>query len=77
MNTPHDNVAAVTTLLAAVQVHPMCAKFQDDGAHYLVYYPEGYWPDGARVSQGMGKAKALTLMIKVMERHWVSNGIHG
>ena len=64
------NAARLAAALAAVKAHPMCANLSDDGTRYLVTYPLGYFPDGARASQGMGKALALERLLVVMERHW-------
>lgn len=70
-----ERIDAINDLLVELQAHPMCARFSDDGARYLVIYPEGMYPDGAQASQGMGKALALTRLLAVMERHWKENGI--
>lgn len=69
--TVQDNVTAVKLAIAEVKNHCMCAKFEDEGRHYLVIFPPGDWPvDGVRVSHGMGKAKALQLLIDRMEQFW-------
>lgn len=72
-----DNIATLAQKLVEVEAHPMCASFSDAGGYYTVMYPCGMWPDGARASQGSGKALALTRLLAVMERHWQENGIHG
>jgi hypothetical protein len=73
--TVQENIDAVETALHAVEKHCMCAHFVEDRTHYTVCYPEGMYPNGARVSQGMGKAKALSRLLEVMERHWQENSI--
>jgi hypothetical protein len=48
----------------------MCAKFIAEGKRYTVIYPNGFIPNGARVSALNGKAPALETLLSVMERHW-------
>lgn len=71
-----DNIAEVKFALEAVKNHCMCAKFQEDKTHYLVIFPPGDWPvDGIRVANGMGKVKALQVMIDKMEKFWLESFI--
>lgn len=76
MSNPHENMARVETLEREVQDHPMCGRFIRERGAYVVYYPAGMFPNGARASIGMGKALALSRLIGVMERHWMENSIH-
>jgi hypothetical protein len=73
MATPRENEAEVKRLIAAVKDHCMCMKFEDEGdkGKYRVLYPYGYnYPGGVQVSQAMGKAKALAIILEKMELHW-------
>lgn len=70
MNQIAERTELVRKLKKEIVSHPMAARFSEDRGCYLVFYPEGFFPDGARVSKGMGKAKALARMLEVMERHW-------
>jgi hypothetical protein len=76
MSLVQERMDAVADLVAEVKDHPMCAHFIDEGANYVVYYPDGMYPNGARASTGMGKALALSRLLQVMERHWKENGIN-
>lgn len=76
MPSPRENMARVETLEREVQDHPMCGRFIHERGAYVVYYPDGMFPNGVRASIGMGKALALSRLIEVMERHWKENGIH-
>ena len=60
----------VRDLESAVLDHCMCAKFIAEGKRYTVIYPNGFFPNGARVSALNGKAPALETLLSVMERHW-------
>ncbi len=73
MKTPAENLAAVADLAAQVQAHPCCLRFIDADGRYEVHYPAGIFPHGARASQGMGKALALSRLLQVMERHWLES----
>ena len=70
-----ERTEAVDVLRSAVKEHCMCAKLEDDGARFRVYYPCGMFPDGVQASYGGGKAVALSRMLDAMERHWKANGI--
>jgi hypothetical protein len=75
MQNVQENLANVNEALQEVRVHCMCAHFEEDPTHYRVLYPAGMCLDGAQISKGMGKAKALSLLLNVMERHWKQSGI--
>lgn len=71
---PNENYAAYLEALDAVRAHPMCAKFEDDGATFTVLYPAGdFHVDGTRVCYTKGKRWALEQMLVRMERHWVDS----
>lgn len=65
-----DATKAVRDAIVAVKSHCMCFRFEETGTHYRVIYPDGYFPNGAQVSKGLGKAEALSRLLGVMERHW-------
>ena len=72
MNITH-NIASAEAALHLVKDHCMCAKFTEDETHYTVIYPQGMCLDGARAAKAMGKAKALSRLLTVMERHWTES----
>jgi len=73
MKTVQENIKAVNVATMKVGEHCMCAKFIEDPTHYTVYYPPGFYPNGARVDKRMGKAYALNRLLEVMERHYQEN----
>lgn len=73
MKKIQENITAVDELKQKVKDHCLCAKFIEDRAHFIVLYPAGFFPNGARASKGLGKAGALEALLKVMERHWMAN----
>lgn len=48
----------------------MCAKLIETDYNVTVLYPDGYFPNGSRVSFAAGKAVAFGKLLEVMERHW-------
>lgn len=72
---PQQNAERVRKLIAEVEEHPMCAKFEFVDGLYRVLYPVGFYPNGAQASIGEGRAVALQRLLQVMERHWKENGI--
>ena len=76
MRNIKEIMAEITDAMIKVKAHPMCAKFVIEGGYYIVYYPPGMHPNGARVSKAMGSARALQRLLEVMERHWYENGIN-
>lgn len=73
MATIGENSVAVRAAKARVKNHPMCGRFEDDGAAFIVYYPAGDWGviySGVRVSYRDGKLKSLEMMEERMERDW-------
>ena len=74
--TPQRNMARVAELLAAVNTHPMCAKFEELGGKYRVIYPPGMILDGAQATHaGCGKSVALERLLAAMERHWRASSL--
>lgn len=71
--TVQEHQINIDSLKQKVNQHCLCNKFVEDDTHYTVYYPYGYFPDGSRVSKGMGKTKVLFRLLEVMERHWKDN----
>lgn len=72
-----QNIQALQEAYDKVKAHPMCARINDDGARFLVIFPEGMWPNGAQCVYGntISKTKALELLHASMEKAWVNNGI--
>lgn len=68
-----ENIEDVMIALDNAKSHCMCLKFEETDTHYRVIYPSGYFPEGAQVHKGMGKAKALNKLVEVMERHFKNN----
>ena len=48
----------------------MCFSLVEDPTHYTVIYPEGYYPNGVRVSKEHGKIVALKQILEAIEKHW-------
>lgn len=74
MPGPRENTQAVADALAAVKAHCMCARFEDDGARYLVYLPPGYRVDAVGVAKEMqpgGKARALAILLEKLQFYWL------
>lgn len=66
-----ENIEAVAEKLKAVQLHCMCARFEDLGGAYRVLYAPGFQVDGVQaVYAQCGKAVVLDRMLNAMERHW-------
>lgn len=68
------NIIAMQQSYDAVKAHCMCARIKDDGAYYIVIYPEGDWPDNVGGVQAgyliTGKKAALDRILDRMERDW-------
>lgn len=76
MKTVQENIERLQKVMAEVKDHPMCAKLEDSGSRYTIFYPAGMYPNGSTAAYNeMGKAKALSRLLEVMERHWKENGI--
>ncbi len=75
MSIVKERTQAVVKLIEQVKVHPMCGKFKDDGAYFLVIYPNGdFCVHGCRAEyRQAGKAVALQRLLSVMERHWIES----
>lgn len=71
--TVKERLDLISSLKSEVNNHCLCAKFVEDDNSYTVYYPYGYFPDGSRISKGIGQTKALSRLLEVMERHWQEN----
>lgn len=49
----------------------MCLRLLDEGAHFVVVYPDGDFPvDGLRVPRS---AEGLRMALERMERHWMDS----
>jgi hypothetical protein len=76
MKNIQANILAQKEALNKVLDHHMMLKFKDDGARYMVTYPEGMCLGGCRVHYSqMGKIKALQLLLEKMDLHWKESGI--
>ena len=71
-----QKVKAIGNLIEDIKNHCMCADFQDLKYHYLVIFPVGFQIDGVRISKGMGKIKALSVLLERLEREWKSSFLH-
>ena len=71
-----DNINKINNLKKELSNHPMCLKIEESGTHFVVIYPEGMYPNGVRVSLGMGKIRALERLLQVVERHWNDNCVN-
>lgn len=70
-----ENIDKVAKAMDKVRNHCMCGRFEDDGARFTVFYPDGDFPvNGVRVAYNeKGKAWALTKMLEKMELHWMES----
>ena len=70
-----ERMAAVESKLEELKAHPMCGRFEDDGAYFLVIYPAGdFAVHGCRAEyRHAGKSIALERLLGVMERHWMES----
>jgi len=61
MSVIQERMQVVAELIEQVKAHPMCGKFEDDGACFLVIYPAGdFCVHGCRAEyRQIGKAIAL------------------
>ena len=77
MSTIQENMRAMQKAYDAVKEHCMCARIKDDGAYYVVIYPEGDWPDNVGGVQAgyliTGKTQALQRILDRMERDWLGS----
>ena len=73
MKTVQFNIATLNETLANVKAHCMCAKFVEEPGRFIVMFPPGFTVDAAQMrfaSEGVSKAKALELLLVVMEKYW-------
>lgn len=70
MSIVTERIALVAKHRLAVQEHCMCARLIETDHNVTVLYPDGYYPNGARISFNAGKADAFAKLAEVMERHW-------
>lgn len=70
MGIIQDRVAKIEKLITEIKNHHMCLFFIEDSTHYLIQYPEGYFPEGVRIEKGNNKIKALEKLIPKMDKHW-------
>lgn len=75
--TPRANIELIDGLIEIIKCHPMCAKLVIEQNRYIVYYPDGMFPNGARICTDNGKIVSLRRLHSVLERHWEENGING
>ncbi len=71
--TVQDNIANLEVALSEVKAHCMTLRFQEDEYYFTVIFPEGYFPNGVRASKGLGKIKALKLLLEKLEYYWMSS----
>lgn len=65
-----ENIANYEAAMASVRDHHMAAQIERMAGKVIVWYPEGYWPDGVRVDDS---AKGLEQAISIMDRHWAES----
>lgn len=65
-----ENIARYNDALDAVHAHCMAAHVEHASGKAIIYYPEGYWPNGIRVDD---TAKGLASAIPLMEKHWLAS----
>lgn len=63
-----ENIQNYKDLLNKVENHCMCLLLTESNFHYLVQYPDGYFPEGVRVEK-TSKVKALKTLLIKMEEH--------
>lgn len=74
MKSVQSNIQELEDALDKVKNHCMCLQFIETEQHYQVNFPEGdFQVNGIRISKGMGKSKALNILLEKMEYYWVSN----
>lgn len=76
MSIIQERIFDVKNLKEQIINHPMSAKIIEEEYRITIIYPEGMYPNGARISLQMGKIKAYTRIIEVLEKHWYENGIN-
>lgn len=70
MGIIQENIRAVEALIDSVKKHCMCLKFEETKHHFIVIYPDGYYPNGCRITKEIGKIKALEKLHLKIEQHW-------
>lgn len=64
------NIKKLKEIKAEVKNHCLCLDFKEDKNYYIVIFPKGYRLDGVRASKALGKIKALTRILEIMESTW-------
>jgi hypothetical protein len=70
MGIVQERTEKVNDLKEQVTNHCMCLEFEEDSYYYIVFFPEGYFPNGVRCSKEIGKAIALQKILDNMEKVW-------
>ena len=70
MGKIQDRIQKVQGLITKAEAHCMCLYFTETPTHYMVQYPDGYYPGAVRVEIDGNKAKALERLISTMDKHW-------
>ncbi len=70
MSNIQENVAAYNQALGSVAEHCMAASVERGSRKVIIWYPEGYYPNGIRVDDS---ARGLAQAILLMERHWLES----
>lgn len=65
-----ENIAAYNQALELVTGHCMASSVERGSGKVVVWYPEGYYPNGIRVDDS---AKGLSQALPIMERHWLES----
>lgn len=65
-----SNIKKLNDLIKEAKSHCMCLDFSETSNHFIIIYPDGYYPNGLRVEKGSNKSKALKTVIEYMEKHW-------
>ena len=70
MMAVQENIAAYNHALELVTEHCMAASVERGSGKVIIWYPEGYYPNGIRVDDS---TRGLAQAILLMERHWLEN----
>ncbi len=65
--TIQSNIATYNAAMSAVQEHCMAVSVERGEGKVIIWYPEGYYPNGCRVDDS---AVGLRQALEAMERHW-------
>ena len=70
MGIIQDRIDEINRLIENVKNHHMWLYFTETPTHYVVQYPDGYFPEGVRSEKGNNKTIALGRLLPVMDKHW-------